>query len=422
MLKRFVLYILFLIAWMGFSAYMPDPLGPVTMEQAKQAIVNWAGRQNLEINFEGHNPHPGCYWYEFQCYKFSVYDPNPDGKYSGYISVDSFSGAVVEIERPYCMNLKPDEEITSMISPMQAITIAKEAAKSYFPNVPIESFEMAIDPDIINNGAAWSEHRRRIFVYFENAIYTPSGEKVWIDVQGVTVVLNSETGEWWAISCAYEPIEISPIPNISQEEAIQSAISFLYALGAEYVELEDVEEVWSLAREEGGGPQKVVKGIELHQYPGVYGTYEGCGAWIKVDGHTGEVLRWTFSWGGFYPEKKKFLTLLFNGKEYKWKQKPIVKSEGIYISSDDVKMMGFKVAKSGKNYLISYKKGKATIGGKDVIQVKGKLFIKSSALEKLKGIKVKHLKEFNILNIWVMNEKSYQQGKKEREKMKTEEW
>jgi len=345
--------------------------------------------------------------------------PNPDHKYSGCVAVDSFSGAVTSIERNSAMNLKDDEEIVSMISPAQAINIAKEVLQAYFPFLPIDSFSINTTPETINNGASWKEMSRYIFVDFDRIIQTPSGEKVVIGVQRAFVALNSETGEWWSIDCGYEPIEISPIPSISTEEAVQSAISFLYALGAEYVEVEGVSDEWTLAREKGGGPQRIVKIIALEQYPGYYGQFEGCGARVIVDGHTGEVLDASFAFGGASFERKT-LTLVFNGREQKWKQNPVVKNGEIYISLDDIKAMGFKVVKSGKNYVISFKKGKAVVSGSEILWIKGKPFIRSSSLGKIKGIKVKYLKEFKVLNIWVMNEKGYLQGKKEALRLKNQ--
>jgi len=419
MMRRFILFFAFsLISFVCLGVDMPEPLGPVTIEQAKQSILNWAGRQNLEISFEGRSSHPGCLYWEFQCYKFFVWDPNPDHKYSGYVMVDSFSGLVTEIERPARL-IEAEPHPPNMISPSQAINIAKEVALSYFPNVPIDSLTLDTEPKIINNGASWDEYSDTITLWFAQTSYTPSGERVWMRVRKVGVGLISDTGEWWGIDCVYEPLEINPLPTISTDDAINSAISFIYALGAEYVELEEVEDDWWLLREEGGGPQRVVKEVHLECFPSPYEAGEGGGVLLWVDGHTGEIWRYEFSWGGgFSPEKKKSLALVYRGKELKWKEKPIIRNGGIFISLKDLEAMGMKVRKEGKGYTLSYKDDKAKMGREDIINVKGKAYIKSDALKKLKGIEVKLLKEFNILNIWVRNEKGYSQGKEELKKKK----
>lgn len=421
MLKRSfpLCFLLLLISSPIWGSDLLELVGPVSVEQAKQVIINWAGRGNLEIRLEGPgstSPATVC-WFD-QCYSFYVWDPNPDHKYSGYVYVDSFSGVVTEIEHVGAINLKQDEEVVSMISPMQAINIAKEAVLAYFPFIPIDSFAIETFPHTINNGAAWEEKASNVLIEFIRTTYAPSGEEIWMDVQHARVAVNAETGEWWDIRCAYEPIEISPIPALSTEEVIDSTISFFYGLGREYVEEEKVEDVWHLVREEGGGPQRVIKEMFLSCYPGFYGESNGRNLWIIVDGNTGEILHWEACWGSSSMEKKDSLTLVFKGKERKWKQKPIIKNGEIFISLDDVKAMGFKVGRRGKGYAISYRRGKTEITGRDLLWVKGKVFIRSGALEKIKGTKVKYLKEYDILNIWVMVDWAYKRGQKERDKLK----
>jgi len=132
---------------------MQFAMGPITLEQAKAAIINWSGRENLIIKLcpiyswekpwgrapsGGLKPNGDLLTNYTTMYAFSVEDPNPDGKYSGTIYVDSWSGMVMEIFKSFGQ-VRDNRNIANMLTPQQAINQAKEIVLSYFPNVPIDS-------------------------------------------------------------------------------------------------------------------------------------------------------------------------------------------------------------------------------------------------------------------------------------------
>jgi hypothetical protein len=424
-LKKFIFPLLLLTGFLCLGNDLPEPQGPVSVERAKQIIKNWAGRKNLAINLEGSSEgYPGSVWWNSQCYSFRVEDPNPDHKYTGFVYVDSFKGVVVGIEGfripPKAKRLiKPAKK--SMISPDEAIKSAKIAIKSYFPNVPIDSFSIDTSPSRINNGRKWKEKSDSIRVEFYNTAVSPFKERVWIQVQSASTLLDAETGECRFIFCVYEPLEIPPLPRFNTEQAIDIAISFLNGMGAEFVEIEEAEKDWWLAREEGGGPQRIVKQITLHRYPSKDDPGEGGGVILLVDGRTGEICRWICSWCMWAPIERTTLTLYFKGSERKWKSQPIIKEKEIFISTDDIKAMGFKLERTKDGLILCYKKKRAEIPPDALLKAKGKDYIKSSVLEKIKGIKAKYFAQFNILHIWEINELGYEQGIEELLKKKIKE-
>jgi len=425
-LRKFILPLLFLTGFLCLGSDLPEPQGPVSVEKAKQIIENWAGRKNLAIKLEGSSVgYPGSVWWNSQCYSFRVEDPNPDHKYTGFVYVDSFKGVVVGVEGfgmpPKAKRLiKPAKK--SMISPEEAIQIAKIAIKSYFPNVPIDSFLIDTSPSRINNGRKWREKSDSIRVEFYNTAISPFRERVSIQVQSASVLLDAETGECRFIFAVYEPLEIPPLPRFNTEQAIDIAISFLNGMGAEFVEVEEVEKDWWLAREEGGGPQRLVRQMMLNRYPSKDDPEESGTVQLYVDGLTGAICRWEGDWGGAWgPIERTTLTLYFKGRERKWKAEPIIKEKEIFISADDIKAMGFKIERKRDGLILRYKKKRAEISPGALLKAKGKDYIKSSVLEKIKGIKAKYFAQFNILHIWEINELGYEEGVEELIKKKIKE-
>lgn len=271
---------------------MKFAIGPVTVEQAKQAIINWSGRQNLNIEllplyawgktFMGRIPNFGISpssitlpiaQYTTQ-YAFSVQDPNPDGKYTGTVLVDSYTGQIQELLKGLS-ELREDQNIANMLSPQQAMEKARQWVASYFPNIPIAS--MSVDfvfPPLSEDGSTWENYDDYVTFGFFNRTSTPDGETVELLLQSVIVMLDSNSGELLNMRVCYEPLEISPTPSLTKEEIAQIVASYLYGLGAQVVYIRDIggPRRWYVAREEPYGQQRLytyaIVGIEgLQSFP-----------------------------------------------------------------------------------------------------------------------------------------------------------
>lgn len=413
-------------------------IGPVTRQQAKQAILQWSGRSNLniveEFPLDEIDPgevvplgacaggglkgiHPTAHGAFGTYYGFGVLDPNSDRKYFGEIYVDTYAGAVVMIKK---MPVEPRQGIiANMLPPQQAINVARQITSSYFPNIPIHSLGgVETDPKIKSDGS-WEKYQYTIYVDFYNRITTEKGE-VKVDVQWVSVWMDSWTGELEDLEVWYEPLEINPVPALTIEEAVQSLISYFYGLGAEEVEIVDVYPRWHICRESPNGPQRLLLQVDCKVWetegsnilPGNFWT-------CAVDGHTGEIV-----WGEpkilsmpapFLMEKEPLRpSLFFDGR--KTKANLVLKNEKIYVNVEDIKEMGFMVEKGEEGYTISYKDEKATFPDKELLKRGSDVFIEKESLSKLKGVMTQYNKETKRLHIWVMNEKAYKKGLEDRKK------
>jgi hypothetical protein len=422
-------------------------IGPVTYEQAKQAIINWSGRQNLNIEllpiycWERPRDRDPVFIIEssrsisseyISWYSFAVEDPNPDHKYSGIVYVDSYTGAVKGIElRNPTLHFG---QIADMLTPEQAINLAREAASSYFPNVPVNSLPLSFTlPSIDENGGTWKEYGETITVCFANRFVTSQGEHVWLDdVQAVDVEIDSLSGQPIEIDCYYEPLEISPQPSLSKEELAQAAASYLYGLGATCVEIDDIGEFmgcWRITREEPYGQQRLLTSILVYiegipQLPA--GRYLGF-----IDGHTGEIRNAILpipmgptllrekrkNWDNKKPAQ---LGIFFNGKRAKIFYPPIVWNGKVYVSGVDLEKMGFHLKKEKGAYKIYLKSKFVTLKGLDVIR-KGKLlYVLGEKIGGIKGVLTSFNKNRNKFYIVVLDEKAFSKGREDRMKLKKE--
>lgn len=415
-------------------------IGPVTPEQAKQAIINWAGRQNLEIQLA-----PIRRWKkpligrlpaykisklgpiiepEFTSwYAFDVTDPNPDHKYTGTVYVDSYTGQVKGIVKGDTMRYKGT--VSDMIPPQQAINLMREIAASYFPQVPIYSMELPfIELDVTDDGSSWRCYEGEIELQFVERTFTPDGQPVWILTKSVWVGIDSETGELLEIFCCYEPLEISPIPSLTYDEMAQAVTSYLYGLGATYVEILDLggSREWWIEREEPYGPQRLHTDIRMY-IEGIPSLYDGVYLGF-VDGHTGEIFHVSKAEipVGMVPlgeisEKPSSLSILFNGRKVKTTSPPIIKKGKVYISVEDIKKMGFNLKKE-KKWQISYKNKRATVEDGEIMS-KGKTkYILGTVLGRLEGVITRYNKNSNKFYILILNEKAFKKGREERLKLK----
>ncbi|MGB9878276.1 MAG: hypothetical protein ACPLPS_10975 [bacterium] len=439
MQKRVFVFFVILCAIAIGGGYEEDKYfwGAVTVEQAKQAIIQWSGRSNLiikqvppgEMDLEElaygdcagggmRGIHPTAHGMFIKCYVFEVEDPNPDHKFSGWVGVDSHTGAIAIMSTRHVAISKGN--ISDMIPPPQAISLARQITASYFPHIPIYSFEgVKTMPDIGSNGS-WEEYNPAITVWLYNRLLTQKGE-VEVGIQEVMVGLDSQTGEPEDIVVIYEPLQIDPTPTLTVEEAVQALISYLYGLGADSVEIRDISKRWYIEKESPNGPQHIYiiitcwvtepEGSNIFPYP----------MWsCAIDGHTGELIWgnfWVPPWGGPLQKSKKVFppSLFFDGKETK--AKLILKGEKVYINIEDLKAVGFKVEKGEGKCTISYKDEKADFAGEEILQKGKDVFIEGESLGKLKGVMAKYRKEFKEFHIWIKNEKAYKKGLEDREKL-----
>lgn len=442
-MRRMIIYFLFFLGLMarGFPLFSDEySFGPVTVEQAKQAIRNWSGRNNLQIEYispdipdaEGlyllshyyratcggggiEGIHPTAHGMYRQCYAFHILDPNPDNKYSGYVWVDSYIGKVVGFEHGD-FDVR-EGTIEDMIPPQQAIELAKQICSSYFPDMPVNSFEeISTFPDISSTGS-WEHYEDFIIVWLENRIFTPQAEKIVIDLQSVCITIDSVRGTLCDIDAAYEPLEVNPVPTLTLDQAQQALLSYLYGLGAQYVEIWEEEKInWHIFKESPNGVQRVAAYIYFYVESSPDSPLSSAEHWfIAVDGHTGEVV---YGHGahacGKLDRKAKALTIFFNGKEVKTKDKPFIKGGRVYISFQDMEKVGFKIEEKDSGYLISYKDKSAKIRSDEVIRRGNKRYIKGGGIAKLEGIVVRYDKEGKRFHILVRDEKAYQRGLKDK--------
>jgi hypothetical protein len=426
-------------------------IGPVTVEQAKQSIINWAGRTNLQIelapiyNWEtpaaGRIPNYTITPDEFPLgaelttwYAFGVRDPNPDNKYRGTVYVDSYTGAVKGIFRRN-PGIKENGQISDMLPPQQAINLAKEYITSYFPDIPIDSFAMEIigpDSGISEDGSTWKGYTDFLYFSFTNKLHTPDGKPVWIDVQHVAIGMDSETGELCEIFCCFEPIEISPVPTLTKEQLAEAVTSYLNGLGASVVEIRQLngdtgpgwwpgedKNDWWLSRQEPYGSQRLYTDLWFY-IEGVPGLPDGA-YFAAVDGHTGEIFN-----GGLAPlalggpkvptQRPSSLSIFFNGLKRKTNMAPLIREGKVYISVIDLKKWGFKLKKEGKGYVISYGANAVKIGNNDVIKRGQNDYIMGESIGKIKGFMVRYNKKFNQFHIISVDWKAFERGKQDRAK------
>jgi hypothetical protein len=416
-------------------------IGPVSVEQAKQAIIQWSGRTNLDIQYMPpdnsrnkylwETPIPGASYKlhlgiqgihyphgrdpeieEKIWYPFTVTDPNPDKKYEGIVYVDSFTGEVTGI-----MKTTPDVKegtVDDMIPPRQAIERAKEIVSAYFPNIPLSSFEgIWSDPKITPNGS-WEEYCFSIAIRLYNRVLTPNGKEIEISCQEVVVEMDSQTGELYRVGATYEPLEINPMPTLSEEEATQAIISYLYGLGATNVEVKVDIGGGFVDRIFPNGPQVVAYGgpICFVEKPSGAANIPAGLYVFTINANTGEVLTGLglIAMGAPLPTKHKpaNLSVLFNGKEAK--VKPLINNGIIYLRVADLKGIGFEVLNKKDGFLISYKKQGANFGGKEVLRKGKETFIRGESLRKIKGIMTSYWDKGKKFHIWVINEKAYRRG------------
>jgi len=442
-MKRIFLGLVMFFSTLSFGGqgYTVDEysIGPVTIQQAKQAIIQWSGRSNLDIEEVPRKEidpsmvvplgrcaagglkgvHPTAHGAYGTYYAFGVLDPNPDKKYLGGIYVDSYTGKVVKVEKTPVEIRKGT--IANMIAPQQAINLARQITASYFPDIPVYSFEgVETDPAITSEGS-WKEYADSILVQLYNCATSQAG-KVKLDIQSVWVTIDSWTGELEEIEVGYEPLEINPVPTLTVEEAIQSLISYFYGLGADYVEIIDVSDKWHVYRESPNGPQRLYIEIDCWVSEPEGSNILPANFWTcAVDGHTGEIV-----WGDFsIPPLPASLStkggkpatpsLFFDGRVTKIK--PLLKEGKIYLNIVDLGKIGFKVEKVEGGYTISYKDEKVTLSDKEFLRRGSDVFLEGERLSNLKGVMTRYDEEGKRLNIWIMNEKAYKRGLEDRQKL-----
>jgi len=440
-----------------WSQWYPYAIGPVSVEQARLAIINWSGRQNLEISLSevrnwnepevgrmpayGLKPTGSILPPEIRTwYAFDVEDPNPDHKYTGTVWVDSWTGEVKGLHKNYG-HYTPEGAIGDMLLPQQSENIARQIVNSYFPNIPVSSMEAEFYPKLKNG--TWEEFSHIVCITFYTRFTNPQGEKVSVDVQSAKVWLDSRSGELAEIFACYEPLEVSPFHSLSYEELARAAASYLYGLGAEEVIIRGVgpydayrnishqdvyiEEdmtVWRLSREEPYGQQRLWTWIDFNikspDFPNLEQSWTG-----GVDGHTGEVIYACYAptiCGGIIPPKREksedSFNLYFNGMKRKPKIQPLIKEGKVYIGIEDLKAIGFNIAKKGKGYLLSFKDKKVMIDGKDILKEGKVLYLNGEALRRGKGIVVHYNKGKKAFHILVLNDKAYEKGLEARKKLK----
>ncbi|MGB9878134.1 MAG: hypothetical protein ACPLPS_10235 [bacterium] len=424
--------------------------GPITIEQAKQAIIAWSGRQNLAIDLAPYDDYiwddESASWsrssttplgiegitvpYRYfplmfrRYYVFKVNDPNPDGKYNGYISVDSWTGRVVGIDKGNLpehevLYLKEHREsVSDMISPQQAISLAHKYLSDYFPQIfqIVSTGYWGIDdPSLTSDKTTWLFFSPWIHVGYDKFPSEIGDVDIHIDV-----CLDCYAGKLARIDCReYDVAEISLKPDISKEEALEIALSFLYGLGAEHLELMRLAEgtifreypngrqrvayeVWfdnTKAREDA--PREVIRLLGSAHIPHRI--------WVRVDIHTGEIL---------HVEDVKLMCmrtkifkhphLFLNGEEKD--VRVLLKNGEAFISIDDLKKIGVLVQLKGKGYVLRYGKENVSIE-KEVQKINGSLYLNVQALNKLRRLKAIYSKTLKTIDIWTVQEKALKDAK-----------
>jgi hypothetical protein len=417
--------------------------GSLTLEQAKQSIINWAGRTNLIINLLPYDNGGWSMWdrellppvegiegvtvpygyypvFHRTKYVFTVDDPNPDKKYSGIIAVDSWTGRVMGIykgvppESVELYNKMGSENITYMITPQQAISLASQYLTDYFPQIaPILSNQSPfLNPLPTSDDKSWTFFSPGITITWDKIANDIGDIQVWVDL-----VLDSYTGKLMKIGIVkYDTAEISFQPTISEEEALQSALSFLYGLGAEHLEVEEVTRSL-IFRPSPGSPQRIVYWIYFENTKArddapegvkkLLGVYVPHKVWVTVDINTGEILgvmdRKVLC-GGWEWEKFKSPRIYFNGREEKAKM--ITKGKDAFVSIDSLKKIGFALALKKGKYRLSFKGKSIDLKQEEVIKENGALLLNVRALNKLDNIKVVYSEKLKTIDIWTVNEKA----------------
>jgi hypothetical protein len=426
-------------------------IGPVSVRKAKQSINQWSGRQNLIIELMpvNHWETPGIERvptggfvpgghllpYHTFLYAFDVNDPNPDLKYEAGIYVDSYTAKVVKLIKGF-PTLRDDKNIANMLTPQQAINRAKELLLSYFPNVPVDSLAVKIlQPETTQDGSSWKSYDDMVSIRFYNRTFTSEGEEIYINLQSASVTFDSNNGELLLLRCGYEPLKISPIPDLTKPEIAQIVTSYMYGLGAETAEVTYIDKDWFLAREEPYGAQRLYVEVFVAVEPSedlpveikdVLCTPVTC--W--VDGHTGEVFYAIHEvlMGGGSPAKASRhrsekeqrqlpFVVVFNGLAMKAKP-PLIKGGEIYIALEDLEKMGFALEKKDNGFVIKNKDKSAKLESKDVLEKGQRKYIRGGAIGKLKDVITRYAKEENKFHILIINKKAFRMGEKQRYKLK----
>jgi len=427
--------------------------GPLSIETAKQAIINWAGRQNLVIDLapyediewdtflihstisrlgvEGITIPYGYDYSETSCffktnYVFKVQDPNPDRKYSGYVYVDSWTGRITGINRVELISTdfvrtvkEKGMNVKDMISPQQAKTLAPQYLADYFPQVAqivSNKLEM-VDPLPTPDGQSWTMFDPHICVGFANIPQATGEPIVW-----VSIGLDCFTGQLETIDCGYyDVLEVSLQPDVSEETAVETALSFLYGLGAEHLEIERVG-ISLPFRESPNGRQRIAYDIflgntmarddaplEVKRLLGDY--YFPHKLFVRVDIHTGEVLlvadRKAMCARAEHPSNPK---LFIDGREQK--AKILCKDDYAGILAEDLKKLGFSLGSKNGKAMLRWKGEVIPLEENKILKENGGTYINVEALNKFKGLKVIYAKRLKTIDILKLNDKAWQKGKK----------
>jgi len=431
-------------------------IGPITVDQAKQIILNWAGRGNLEIELAPvyeWDEHParecaGVPWlgqdvkpYLNQCYVFYIKDNNPDHKYTGRVVIDSYTGNIVSFSTQHQFQLIDKKgDIANMLPPQTIVNLAKQYVASYFPNIPLEQVELqgiayAGPPTPVDGGEMsgpdnfffsvkgeepWKAYSGSVIVMWENFLHYGD---VCIDMrlQQVSVELDSETGQLCELKCVYEPLEINPQPTLSDQEVEEIVLSHFYGLGYTDVSIER-DYGWSITRIAPNGRQVLSKWLDILAY-----TSDGTmwAFWVKVDGHTGEIWQGSMSLGGLPPNpsssgssKTSSLKVKFDGKELKLSSSPVRKNGKLFLAVADIQKMGIKLNKLGKGLVLLFRGQKVSVDNKDILTQGKNRYVNVAVLGKIKNMMVNYNENLGSLNIWVKNEKAYNEAKTVAEKLK----
>lgn len=425
--------------------------GPLPIESAKKAIINWAGRQNLSINLL---PYDDPEWtifpesttsaplgiegitvpygrfpsfpnhYFLTNYAFWIKDPNPDKKYSGYVFVDSWSGRIVAIKKfirrsSILALLENRTSISDMISPQRAKALAYQYLSDYFPQIAQIAFNKPpqSSPPTTSDESSWEW-----FEYKIGFISTQVAQNVSDYFVSIYVNLDCYTGELIGIYCRYyDVMEVSPHPYISEETALETALSFLYGLGAEHIELERVDKSFPL-RESPNGRQRVAYDIllkntsaredaplEIKRLLGDINFPHKL--LVRMDIHTGEILAGLDT--KVLAMRTEFFEsphLYFNARERKAEILTIGKDA--FILANDIKELGFSLQKSRGRYVLNWGQENVMLEEKKIKSEGRKMYISISALNKLKRVKAIYSNKLKTIDMWTINEKAQKDSKK----------
>ncbi len=267
---------------------------PLSDAQLRQIIADWLGYPVDQLQFEdfgiggiswflvfsASDPTHTSSWGQVQDYEVTL----PDGTTYG-IHIDRFTGIIYRASH---LVIIEGLTIDHMLSPNQAITLARQYLQRYYIWADTSTWEVtSIVPEVVNG--QWAEVQPMISVDFEPSLQIPQlpeGVEFINEAIGCSITIDAVRGDFVGFSASYSQVDFPLEPLITPEEA--EALARQYLVSKEK-QVEGTGQWASLVL----APELGTTYARLAYIFGFHCPVGGdayMAAWVGVDAHTGEIV------------------------------------------------------------------------------------------------------------------------------------